>query len=199
MSDSKPIITVIGAASTTFGPKVLRDILNHPEVGGCTFRFVDINEERLDIYTKLAHRVSEVLREPIKIESTTNRREALEGSDHTIISVDTGHYTTWQSDFDIPVKHGIRQVQGGLGGPGGLFHSLRQIPLLEQPKWSNAWLIEKFVRWLDDGPPMETNVEDNLQSVALVFGAIQSSRTQAPVKVQDLLAETRREAGSVTN
>lgn len=26
----KPTITVIGAASTTFGPKVLRDILNHP-------------------------------------------------------------------------------------------------------------------------------------------------------------------------
>jgi len=125
----KPIITVIGAASTTFGPKVLRDILNHPEVGGCTFRFVDINEERLNIYTKLAHQVSEILKEPIKIESTTNRREVLKGSDYVIISVDTGHYTTWQSDFDIPVKHGIRQVQGELGGPGGLFHSLRQIPL----------------------------------------------------------------------
>jgi hypothetical protein len=38
----KPIITVIGAASTTFGPEVLRDILNHPEVGGATLRFVDI-------------------------------------------------------------------------------------------------------------------------------------------------------------
>jgi len=128
MSD-KPIITVIGAASTTFGPKVLRDILNHPEVGGCTFRFVDINEERLNIYTELAHRVSEALKEPITIQSTTDRKEVLEGSDYIIISVDTGHYTTWQKDFDIPVKHGIRQIVGELGGPGGLFHSLRQIPL----------------------------------------------------------------------
>ncbi len=128
MSD-KPIITVIGAASTTFGPKVLRDIMNHPEVSGCNFRFVDVNEERLDIYTRLAHRVSEIIEEPIKIESTTDRKEVLRGSDYIIISVDTGHYTTWQSDFDIPVKHGIRQVQGELGGPGGLFHSLRQIPL----------------------------------------------------------------------
>jgi alpha-galactosidase len=32
-------------------------------------------------------------------------------------------------DFSIPVKLGIRQVQGELGGPGGLFHSLRQVPL----------------------------------------------------------------------
>ncbi|MFC1718080.1 hypothetical protein ACFL6S_30745 [Candidatus Poribacteria bacterium] len=129
MSNSKPVITVIGAASTTFGPKVLRDILNHPEVGGCTFRFVDINEERLDIYTKLARRVSEILKEPIKIDSTTARKEVLKDSDYIIISVDTGHYTTWQSDFDIPAKHGSRQVIGELGGPGGLFHSLRQIPL----------------------------------------------------------------------
>lgn len=67
------------------------------------------------------------------------------------------------------------------------------IPLLEQPKWSNTWLIEKFVRWLDGGEPMETNVEDNLQSVALVFAAVESSRTGQPVKVQDFLARARQE------
>ena len=122
-------ITVIGAASTTFGPKVLRDILNHPEVGGSAFNFVDINERRLDIYTRLAHRISDVIENPIEINSTTDRRDVLEGSDYIIISVDTGHYNTWQRDFSIPVELGIRQVQGELGGPGGLFHSLRQIPL----------------------------------------------------------------------
>jgi len=68
-----------------------------------------------------------------------------------------------------------------------------EIPLLEQPKWDNTWLIEKFVRWLDGGEPMETNVEDNLQSVALVFSAIESSRTGEPVKVQEFLAEARKE------
>jgi alpha-galactosidase len=125
----KPTVTVIGAASTTFGPKVLRDILNHPEVWGGTFRFVDINEDRLSTYDKLAHRISEVLDEPISITSTTDRREVLAGSDFVIISVDTGHYNTWEVDFTIPVNLGVRQVTGELGGPGGLFHSLRQIPL----------------------------------------------------------------------
>ena len=65
------------------------------------------------------------------------------------------------------------------------------IPLLEQPKWSNTWLIEKFARWLDGGEPMETNVENNLQSVALIFAAIESSRTGMPVKVQEFLAKAR--------
>ena len=59
----------------------------------------------------------------------------------------------------------------------------RKIPLLDQPKWANAWLIEQFVRWLDGGPAMETNVSANLQSVALVFAAIESSRTGHPVTI----------------
>ena len=67
----------------------------------------------------------------------------------------------------------------------------RRIRLLKQPKWSNAWLIEKFVCWLDDdGSPMETAVADNLQSVAMVAAAIQSSRTGRSVDVQGLLNET---------
>jgi predicted dehydrogenase len=64
------------------------------------------------------------------------------------------------------------------------------IPLLQQPKWANTWLIEKFIRWLDGGERMETNVEDNLQSVAMVFAGIESSRTGQAVKVQKLLAAT---------
>jgi len=124
-----PVITVIGAASTTFGPKVLRDILNHPEVGGCTFRFVDTNEERLQIYDRLAHRISDLLETPIEILSTPDRRAALPGSDYVIVSVDTGHYRTWQQDFSIPARHGVRQVLGELGGPGGMLHAFRQIPL----------------------------------------------------------------------
>jgi len=48
------------------------------------------------------------------------------------------------------------------------------------------------VRWLDGGEPMETNVADNLQSVALIFAAIESSRTGEPVKVQQFLQEANK-------
>ncbi|MEM7034085.1 MAG: Gfo/Idh/MocA family oxidoreductase [Chloroflexota bacterium] len=68
-----------------------------------------------------------------------------------------------------------------------------KIPLQEQRKWTDPWLVEQFVAWLDGGDPMETNVEDNLQSVALIFAAIESSRTGQPIKVQEFLATTRAE------
>jgi predicted dehydrogenase len=73
----------------------------------------------------------------------------------------------------------------GVAGQG------QPISLLERPKWANTWLIEKFVRWIRDGDPMETNVEDNLQSVALIFAAIKSSQTGGPVAVQALLREAQ--------
>jgi predicted dehydrogenase len=65
------------------------------------------------------------------------------------------------------------------------------VPLLERPRWAHGWLVEQFLDWLDGGEPMPTNVEDNLQSVALIFAAIASSRTGQPVRVQEFLAAAR--------
>jgi len=126
---AKPVVTIIGAASTTFGPKVLRDIINHPQLDGAAFRFVDIDVERLEIYTRLARRINDRMDHTVVIESDTDRRKMLAGCDYVIISVETLHYDLWEQDFNIPNSLGARQVTGELGGPGGLFHSLRQIPV----------------------------------------------------------------------
>ena len=64
----------------------------------------------------------------------------------------------------------------------------QKIALLVQPKWINNWLIELFAQWRTGGPPVETQVASNLQASALVFGAIESQRSGAPVKLQDFIA-----------
>lgn len=61
----------------------------------------------------------------------------------------------------------------------------QKVPLLEQPKWINSWLIEKFCAWLDGGPEMETIVEKNVQASALIFASIESARSGQTIKVQD--------------
>lgn len=68
------------------------------------------------------------------------------------------------------------------------------IPLDTGEKWMNPWLIEQFCDWLDGGDPMETRVEKNLQSVALIEAAILSSERGEPVAVQELLADARESA-----
>ena len=64
----------------------------------------------------------------------------------------------------------------------------QKIQLIAQPKWLNTWLIEKFCRWLDGGPEMETNVAANVHASALVFAAIESQRTGAVVGIDDFIA-----------
>lgn len=61
----------------------------------------------------------------------------------------------------------------------------QKVPLLNQPKWLNTWLIEKFCAWLDGGPEMETIVEHNVQASALIFAAIESARSGQTIKVQE--------------
>ena len=68
-----------------------------------------------------------------------------------------------------------------------------EVQLMKQAKWRNEWLIAQFLDWMDGGPPMETNVEANLQSVALIFAAIESSHTGQPVKVQEFLRQAQEE------
>ena len=61
----------------------------------------------------------------------------------------------------------------------------QKIQLLNQPKWLNTWLIEKFCAWLDGGAEMETIVEKNVQASALVFASVESARSGKSIEVQD--------------
>ncbi len=61
---------------------------------------------------------------------------------------------------------------------------VEHVPLLERERWSHGWLIEQFIDWVNDGPPMATAVGPNLRSTATIFAAIESSRTGQPVDVQ---------------
>ena len=64
----------------------------------------------------------------------------------------------------------------------------QKVPLLTQPKWINHWLVEQFAKWRDGGPPMETRVENNVHTSAMVFAAIESQRTGQPVDVPAFVA-----------
>lgn len=64
----------------------------------------------------------------------------------------------------------------------------QKIPLLEQPKWLNTWLIERFCHWLDGGPAMETHVAANVHASALVFGGIESQRRGQAIDIAAYIA-----------
>jgi len=143
----KPKIVLIGAGSHSFGLMTLKDLMDTPELHGCEVVLVDIAVDKLERMQRLALRLNEMWGAGLKISATDDRREALPGADVVVTSVERKHYEMWQLDISIPEKHGCRRLYGENGGPGGMFHTLRQVPLLleiardVERLCPNAWLL----------------------------------------------------------
>jgi alpha-galactosidase len=125
----KTKIVVIGAGSASFGLTNLGAILRTSALKGSELGLVDINEEGLDLITKLAERLNKEWGSEFKITSSTKRKELLKDADFVIISVAIDREKCWNSDFEIAKKHGIMHYAEN-GGPGGAMHASRNINLI---------------------------------------------------------------------
>jgi alpha-galactosidase len=124
-------IVIIGVGSVSFGPAILGDLFAFAgDLRGCEVWLVDINAESLDVMSRYAAKLNDVFDEPFVIRPTADRSVALPGADFVIVAVAVDRLATWKLDWQIPLKHGVRHVLGENGGPGGLSHALRNIPLL---------------------------------------------------------------------
>jgi alpha-galactosidase len=66
---------------------------------------------------------------PASVWVTTDRREALDGADYVIATFQVGGLKGFEYDYKIPLKHGVDQCIGDTLGPGGIFRTLRSIPV----------------------------------------------------------------------
>ncbi len=123
-------IVLIGAASASFGPRMIADAVLSPELRGSTLVLVDIDAPRLEVMAAYARRLNDALGAGLRIEATPDRTRALPEAEFVISSVAVKRDDLWKLDFQIPLKHGIKQVLGENGGPGGLSHALRNIPIV---------------------------------------------------------------------
>ncbi|MGQ9513718.1 MAG: family 4 glycosyl hydrolase [Thermoproteota archaeon] len=125
-------IVAIGAGSSSFGRGIIIDAMRSKEMNqiDCTLSLVDINEKALDRMASLADRVRKNLGSKIIVESTTDRRKALRGADFVITSVAIRRMQLWEQDLRVPASYGFVQALGENGGPGGIFHALRNFELM---------------------------------------------------------------------
>jgi len=123
-------IVLIGAASASFGSETLAGLVDEPELHGAHVVLVDVDPDGLETMAALARRMSDARGAGLTVEHTTDRRAALAGADFVIVSVEADRLRTWRSDWELPRRHGMRHIQGENGGPGGLSHALRTIPLV---------------------------------------------------------------------
>lgn len=126
-------IVLIGAGSKEFSRGLIHDLVLDNELPQATqveAVLVDINPKSLQTILGYAQRCVEVTGSAIKFSATVNREEALLGADFVLLSVAIGRMDLWEQDFRVPLSFGMRHIYGENGGPGALFHALRNYKLI---------------------------------------------------------------------
>jgi alpha-galactosidase len=123
-------IILLGASSASFGLSMLRDLSSTQDLAGSPLVLVGRDTERLARTERVAKLLNEKNGAGLKIESTVDWRAALNGAEFVVHSTAIDRNRLWRLDFEVPRKFGIRHTLGENGGPGGLFFTLRTLPVV---------------------------------------------------------------------
>ena len=123
-------IALIGAGSTVFTRNLCNDILLTPALQGSTIALMDIDAARLAQAKSLVEAIIERRGLPAQVEATLDRREAVRDAAYVITTFQQGGLDAYELDIEIPARYGVGQCVGDTLGPGGVFRSLRTIPVL---------------------------------------------------------------------
>jgi len=141
-------IVVIGAGSASFGLNTLAALMRSERLKGSHLALVDRNGESLSLVHSLAERLNREWAGNFVLSTHTHHREALEGAAYVIVSIEVPpREGLWRMDYEIPLRHGVRQPYAENGGPGGFAHAARNIgPIMEiahdmEQLCPTAWLI----------------------------------------------------------
>jgi alpha-galactosidase len=119
-------IVVIGAGSAEFGSQSLYGIMNTEGLHGFELHLVDIDADKLTLISSLAERLNRDLAADMRIYSTTNREEALEGAGYVILSIAIEREELWLQDHRLALEYGITHYAEN-GGPAAFTHSCRNL------------------------------------------------------------------------
>ena len=142
-------IVLVGAGSREFGPATIRDILLSDPLcdDGIHIALVDTDPSGLPRTQAHAETAAARLNRTATITTTTQLPTALPGADAVIVAIEIDRYFHWAQDFHVPRAFGFPQIYGENGGPGGLFHALRNMgPTVEiaramETHCPDAWLV----------------------------------------------------------
>ncbi len=129
-------ITFMGAGSTVFAKNVLGDCMCREALREFELSLYDVNAERLEdsyrMVCNLNKNINEGRARITKHLGAENRKEALRGAKFVVNAIQVGGYDPCTiTDFEIPKKYGLKQTIADTLGIGGIFRTLRTIPVLE--------------------------------------------------------------------
>jgi alpha-galactosidase len=125
-----PRIVLVGAGSVEFTRNLLGDILASDALRSSDIVLHDIDPDRLNTAERMARWTAGALKAEPSISAHLDRREALQGADFVVNTIQVGGARATQCDFDVPAKFGLRYTIADTVGVGGVFRALRTIPVV---------------------------------------------------------------------
>jgi len=124
-------ITFLGAGSSVFAKNLLGDCMTVPALQDFEIALFDIDHARLKDSETMLKNIKKNLGSTVEINSYTDRKDALRDAKYVINAIQVGGYEpSTVIDFEIPKKYGLRQTIADTVGIGGIFRSLRTIPVM---------------------------------------------------------------------
>lgn len=132
ITQMKPLKIVAIGAGSGFGRGIVAEVLGSPEFNyfDCTLALVDTDPVALDRMYRFALMLKEHFGSSVDVRANVDRKEELRGADYVITSVAIRRYPLWEQDFRLPFAYGFKHVLGENGGPGAVFHALRNYELM---------------------------------------------------------------------
>jgi alpha-galactosidase len=123
-----PKIAIVGAGGYVFPLRLVGDLLSFPALRDSTLTLMDLSLAAAERTAGAARALVEHHGFPTRVETTDDRRFALDGADYVIVTFQVGGVESYYHDVHIPRKYGLDQTVGDTLGPGGVFRFLRSAP-----------------------------------------------------------------------
>jgi alpha-galactosidase len=123
-------ITVIGGGSFFFTRQILKRINSSTILHGVHLELVDTNPT---VAAKIGTYAGKYVNETgnkFTVHSTTDRREALPGSDYVVLTFSPNNIHSRGVGAHICQNYGIREISGDTAGPAAVIRIIRDVPLV---------------------------------------------------------------------
>lgn len=140
-------IGFIGAGSPGFSYGVAKEIMETESLRDGALALMDIDADKLRLSAQRIRALVKEKKSPLRVQATLDRKECLAGCDFVVTSCEKKRVANWIQDIAVAERHGVFQLSGENGGPGGQIHAMRNIVMFKEitddmvSLCPNAWLL----------------------------------------------------------
>jgi len=122
-------VTLIGAGSVLWSPKILGDFYIVPDQPVEEICLMDVNPSSLDPIKALTGLMEKKTGRKFRVTVESHLERAAQGADYVVVAISVGGLKAMEKDLAIPEKYGVFATVGDTVGPAGFSRLLRNVPV----------------------------------------------------------------------